>query len=181
VEIIDLQHKGIDSANKIMEDRFNIVPIIAVVVAKEDDENQVKGILMPFIGPSMGSIYNEEMSATPLSGSTDLGPITRRQLQDLARGVNELAKIGVRHGDINEWNILLKPTAKGCIEESRLVLVDVGEVAWCYQFDAHALGKIFEWCAEWCDWDEEDQEKVREAARILKKGVDVEKALDALE
>jgi len=145
---------------------------------------------MPFSGPSLESLsVPERQFATFPSGSINLGAITRRQLQDLARGVNELAKIGVAHGDINERNVLLKPccdlaatyTAEGYLEKSRLVLVDFGEVAPDYQGDVYALGELFGWCAEGCAWGGEDHVKVREAARILKEDRDFERALAALE
>lgn len=50
LDLPDLQSHTVEDANKIMEHRFNVLPIIAVVVSEQDVNNDVMGILMPFGG-----------------------------------------------------------------------------------------------------------------------------------
>lgn len=91
LELPDLQSQTIEDANKIMEHRFNVLPILAVVVSEQDVNNDVMGILMPFGGFNLESLSasGTEFTAS-VSDSKDL-QITRGQLRDLARGVRELS------------------------------------------------------------------------------------------
>jgi RIO-like serine/threonine protein kinase len=88
---------------------------------------------MPFGGLSLESLSESGPNSTAsTSGSRDL-EITRGELRDLAYGIRGLAQAGVVHGDINERNTLRKPleatAVKGHQGQSRLVLVDFGEMA----------------------------------------------------
>jgi serine/threonine protein kinase len=177
----------LEDANKIMERRFNVIPILAIVVVEQDGNNEVMGILMLFSGLSLESLSlpRPTSTASHASDSTDL-EITRAQLGDLARGVRELAKVGVVHGDINERNTLLKPDeATAAVEGSqgpnRLVLVDFGSVAPGYKNDAFALGELFIWCKDRSSWGVEDLRRVGDAARVLKEEGDFERALRVLD
>ena len=185
---LDLHYKATGNANKIIEKRFNTVPILAVVVTKQDNEdnedNAVKGILMPLSGPSLESLaLSKPTSSISASGSVDLG-ITRSQLQDLARGVFELVKAGVVHGDINDRNTLVEPGEAATLDECQgtnsLVLVDFGEIAPDYKNDAFALGELFIWCKERSYWGFKDQRKIEDAAQILKENGDFGRVLSML-
>ncbi|TAQ89913.1 hypothetical protein B7494_g1745 [Chlorociboria aeruginascens] len=183
---LDLHCEAIEDANKIMEQRFNVVPILAVVITEKDvDNNEIIGILMPFGGLSLESlsVYGSN-SAASQPGFIDLG-ITRGQLRDLACGVRELAQAGVVHGDINERNTLTKPykaaTAEGYQGQYRLVLVDFGDMAREYKNDAFALGELFIWCKERSSWGVSDQRKVEGAAQVLKENGDFDQALSVLD
>lgn len=188
-----------EAANKIMEERFCVLPMLAVVV---DGNNDVVGILMPFGGPSLESLAesaSEMTSAVPVpavSASTELG-VTVEQLRDLVRGVRELARVGVVHGDINDRNTLLKPpldhkasamitttatAAAAHYEQNRLVLIDFGDLAPEYKNDAFALGELLLWCMVRCSgWDAEERRKVGDMAGVLKESGDFEKALWGLD
>ena len=142
LKLPDLHCQTIENANKIMEHRFNVLPILAVVVFEQGVNNDVMGILMPFGGLNLESLF---ASGTE-SGSKDL-KITRGQLRGLTRGVRELAQVGVVHGDIVDRNTLLKldeaTAAQGFQRQNSLVLVDFGSVAPDYKNDAFALGELF--------------------------------------
>ena len=185
LELPDLQSQTIEDANRIMEHRFNVLPILAVVVFEQDVNNDVMGILMPFGGLNLESLFASGTDSTASeSGSKDL-KITKGQLRDLTRGVRELAQVGVVHGDIVDRNTLLKPfdatAAEGCQGQNRLVLVDLGCVAPEYENDAFALGELFIWCKERSSWDVSDLRKVEDAAQVLKDNDDFDRALSILD
>ncbi|KAH9222563.1 hypothetical protein DL95DRAFT_454568 [Leptodontidium sp. 2 PMI_412] len=164
-----------EDANQIMEHRFNVIPILAVVVIEQDVNNEVMGIPMPFGGPIPKTLRSRE----------DNFEITRGQLRDLARGVREPAQVGVVHGDINERNTLKKPhevnAAEGYQEQNRLVLADFGDVAPEYKSDAFALGELFIWCKERSSWGVSDLRKIEDAAQVLKENGDFDRALSVLD
>jgi serine/threonine protein kinase len=186
LKALDLHCEAIKDANRIMELRFNIIPILAVVVIELDGDNdEVVGILMPFGSLSLESLsVSGPNSTASTSGSRNL-EITRGELRDLAHGVRELAQAGVVHGDINERNTLKKPheatAAKGYQGQSRLVLVDFGDMAPEYKNDAFALGDLFIWCEERSSWGVSDQRKVKDAAQVLKENGDFDRALSVLD
>lgn len=170
LELPDLHCQTIEDANKVMEYRFNILPILAVVVFEQDVNNDVMGILMPFGGLNLESLSASGTDYTAsASGFKDL-KITREQLRDLARGIRELTQVGAVHGDIVDRNTLLKPNdataAEGYQEHNRLVLVDFGCVAPKYKNDAFALGELFMWCKERASWDVSDLHKVEDAPQF---------------
>jgi serine/threonine protein kinase len=147
----------LEDANEIMERRFNAIPILAVVVVEQDVNNEVMGILMPFSGPSLESLSLSGPQSIASESSYLTLRITRAQLRDLARGVRELALVGVVHGDINERNTLFQlhdatAAVEGSQEPDRLVLVDFGSVAPGYRNDAFALGELFIWCKDRSSW-----------------------------
>ncbi|KAL5313674.1 hypothetical protein ACEPPN_018095 [Leptodophora sp. 'Broadleaf-Isolate-01'] len=185
LEVPDLHCLANEDANQIMEHRFNVIPILAVVVIEQDVNNEVMGILMPFGGPSLESLSVSGPNSTASTFSSEDLEITRGQLRDLARGVRELAQVGVVHGDINERNTLKKPhevnAAEGYQEQNRLVLVDFGDVAPEYKSDAFALGELFIWCKERSSWGVSDLRKIEDAAQVLKENGDFDRALSVLD
>lgn len=176
----------LEDANEIMERRFNAIPILAVVVVEQDVNNEVMGILMPFSGPSLESLSLSGPQSIASESSYLTLRITRAQLRDLARGVRELALVGVVHGDINERNTLFQlhdatAAVEGSQGPNRLVLVDFGSVAPGYKNDAFALGELFIWCKDRSSWGVADLRKVGDAARVLKEEGDFDGALRVLD
>jgi hypothetical protein len=57
LELPDLHCQTIEDANKIIEHRFNFLPILAIVVFEQDVNNDVVGVLMPFGGPSLELLF----------------------------------------------------------------------------------------------------------------------------
>ncbi|KAE9369883.1 hypothetical protein N431DRAFT_547196 [Stipitochalara longipes BDJ] len=186
LKALDLNYEANKDHNRIMEQRFNVIPILAVVVTEQDGDNdEVIGILMPFGGLSLESLSESGLNSTAsTSGSRDF-EITRGELRDLAHGVRELAQAGVVHGDINERNTLKKPheatAAEGYQGQSRLVLVDFGDMAPEYKNNAFALGELFIWCKERSSWGGSDQRKVEDAAQVLKENGDFDRVLSVLD
>lgn len=75
---LDLHCEANKDPNRIMEQRFNAIPILAVVVMEQGGDNdEVIGILMPFGGLSLESLSESGPNSTvSTSGSRDL-EITR--------------------------------------------------------------------------------------------------------
>ncbi|TPX16393.1 uncharacterized protein E0L32_004042 [Thyridium curvatum] len=150
-----------------IELRFHVLPILAVV-NKHSETDEVLGIIMPYGGQSLESLaggYQYGMGADPEEGLPPKPwpslPIAEEQIIDLLRGVRELAKAGVVHGDVNDRNTLLTP-------DNRLVLVDMGEVAPDYVSDVHALGRMMLWALEMVSWTTPGAEdRVRQIATQL--------------
>jgi hypothetical protein len=166
LELLDLHCQAIEDANRIIEHRFNVLPILAVVVFEQEVNNNVMGILMPFGGLNLESLSASGTDTTASAPRPKDLQITREQLRDLTRGVRELAQVGAVHGDIVDRNTLLKPdeatAAQGFQRQNRLVLVDFGSVAPEYKNDAFALGELLIWCKERSLWDVSDQRKFSE-------------------
>ncbi|TWU73788.1 hypothetical protein ED733_004075 [Metarhizium rileyi] len=122
--------------------RFCLVPILAVVIAdrKPWKPGTVAGVLMPYAGKDLESLLRD-------SNATDDLPLALTQLLDLVRGVRELAKSGVQHGDIKYWNTVLQPTGQGS-GPAKLMLIDAGSEAPEYDGDTRALGTLLLWCLE---------------------------------
>ncbi|KAK2598140.1 hypothetical protein QQS21_005691 [Conoideocrella luteorostrata] len=99
---------------------------------------QINSILMPYAGKDLESLVR--------NSNADL-PLNLTQLLDLVRGVRELAKSGVQHGDIKYWNTVLQPTGQGS-GLAKLMLIDSGSEAPEYDGDARALGTLLLWCLE---------------------------------
>lgn len=120
--------------------RFCLVPILVVVIAdrKPWKPGTVAGILMPYAGKDLESLVR--------NSNADL-PLTLTHLLDLVRGVRELAKSGVQHGDITYWNTVLQPAGQGS-GPTKLMLIDAGSEAPEYDGDARALGMLLLWCLE---------------------------------
>lgn len=153
--------------------RFLVVPILAVVMAKSEPWklDTVAGVLMPFVGHDLEILARDADNALPF---------TEYQLWDLVRGVRELGRCGVEHGDIRYWNTALQPAEGG--EAARLVLIDLGSRAPDYDGDAKALGALLLWCLERAPGLREDgvvKDRVLAAAGALGEG-DLDAALRAL-
>ncbi|PVH78539.1 hypothetical protein DL98DRAFT_656088 [Cadophora sp. DSE1049] len=147
----------------LMQRHFNVIPILAVILHRESD-NEIMGILMPFGGPSLASIFESEHNSAEPPTQPKVTAITMAQIQDLARGVRELSRVGIVHGDINERNTLLRSASR---EPCRMMLCDLGSVAPDYQSDAVALGELLLWCSEHVSLTGAGPEKLEAAAKIL--------------
>jgi hypothetical protein len=157
-----------------MTKRFLVVPILAVVIGnrKPWEAGTVAGFLMPFCGRDLEMLTRD-------TGNTL--PVTEAQLRDLVRGVQQLGKCGVEHGDIKYWNTVLQP-GEGSAEE-KLVLIDLGSVAPEYPGDAKALGTLLLWClghARGLREDVEAKARVVAAAAALLAEEDFDTALKVL-
>jgi hypothetical protein len=217
--IIECLEKNPEAAsknhNREMERRFNVVPILAVVLHDEtsnwivsqhavgrdiaDDEdpeyssNQVAGILLPYAGRSLDLLLTtvaSDGSGIPPSTSpwmsspsmTARVPISEEQLLDLACGIRNLSNCGIVHGDICYWNtILTDPDSTGSLA-TRLLLIDMGDVAPDYQDDFDALGTLFLWCLSHSAAvlnDDKGRKRIVIAAASLKDG-DISRAIGLL-
>ncbi|PNY26618.1 Uncharacterized protein TCAP_03450 [Tolypocladium capitatum] len=161
-----------------MSKRFKVAPILAVVTKEKGlgQDDSVLGFLMPFEGDSLEILADQSPDSTV--------PVTEEQLWDLARGVPELSRCGVMHGDINEWNtVLCRASASDSgSERSRLLLIDLGDEAPGYEGDEKALGSLFLWCLEHAPslrGGPEGAQRIRTAAAMLRDG-DFDEALGAL-
>ncbi|KAK4102414.1 hypothetical protein N658DRAFT_523010 [Parathielavia hyrcaniae] len=134
--------------NAEMTRRFLVVPILAMTLARE------------------------AAADTPA-----LDIITVSHLRHLIRGMRELAKVGVQHGDIKYWNTVLQPLPDD--GSSRLALIDIGTEAPEYEGDAKALGQLFHWYSEDVSGLRASKEKILAAAEALGQE-DFEAALQAL-
>lgn len=180
-----LDNIHIEKCDDVGEQRFNVIPILAVVL-KQSGVNEVAGILMPYSGPSLEAIFEPTRTFVSPTHGSDSIVITGGQLRDLAHGVRELARVGVVHGDINDRNTLLKPHVPASSREMfqemhRLVLIDFGSVAPDYQTDAFALGQLFILCIERGSWDSAMQKRIEIAAKILLENGDFDKALQIMD
>jgi hypothetical protein len=143
----------------------------------------VAGFIMPYMGRSLDLIQaayphptndaepNEashhhlaSMPAGPGSpdNTTADVPITLEQLLDLVKGVKELSRSGVTHGDLCYWNVVLETRhgagagPPGCRRPAstsssaarpRLLLIDMGRSPPGYENDAAGLAGVLLWCA----------------------------------
>ncbi|KAM5361269.1 hypothetical protein ACJZ2D_013218 [Fusarium nematophilum] len=153
---------GAVDVNAEMTRRFLVVPVLTVVIgnSKPWKPGTVAGLLMPFMGQDLEILARDV--------NNDL-PITEAQLRNLVRGVQELGRCGVEHGDIKYWNTVLQP-AEGDGAEARLVLIDLGSVAPEYDGDAKALGTLLLWCLEHTGTLSEDEAasaRIKAAAAAL--------------
>ncbi|KAK1768690.1 hypothetical protein QBC33DRAFT_355901 [Phialemonium atrogriseum] len=133
---------GIADVNAEITRRFLVVPVLAVVIGnlKPWKPGTVAGVLMLFAGPDLEILARDADVALP---------ITERQLRDLVRGVRDLGKCGVEHGDIKYWNTVLQPAEEDdAAAAAKLLLIDLGSVAPEYDGDAKALGALLLWCLE---------------------------------
>lgn len=123
-----------------MTRRFQLVPVLAVVIgnSKPWQPGTVAGVLMPYVGNDLELLARD---------NNDGLPITEGQLRELVRGVQQLGKCGIQHGDIKYWNTTIQP-AGNVDDAARLVLIDIGSVAPDYDGDAKALGVLLLWCLE---------------------------------
>jgi hypothetical protein len=122
-----------------MTRQFLVTPILAVVLAERKPwkVGSVAGVLMPYCGEDLEMLVRDPQARLPITAS---------QLWNLVRGVKWLGECGVVHGDIRYWNTVLQPSERD--GESRLVLIDLGNVAPEYDGDAKALGRLLLWCLD---------------------------------
>ncbi|OIW26398.1 hypothetical protein CONLIGDRAFT_683382 [Coniochaeta ligniaria NRRL 30616] len=194
--------------NREMESRFNVVPVLAVVLHDEtsnwivsqhgDDEdpeyssNHVAGILLPYAGRSLDllSAAASDGSGIPPSTSPSMSspsmtarvPISEEQLLDLACGIQNLSNCGIVHGDICYWNTILTHPDSTESLATRLLLIDMGDVAPDYQDDFDALGTLLLWCLSHSAAvlnDDKGMKRIVIAAALLKDG-DISRAIGVL-
>ncbi|KAJ6788419.1 hypothetical protein PWT90_07343 [Aphanocladium album] len=131
-----------DDADKDMMRRFfSLVPILAVVVATRPPwpQGTVAGILTPYAGRDLEVLLQQQQQQ---HGEL---PLTMTHLRALTRGVANMARFGVVHGDIRYWNTVFEEEEEG--QEDRLLLIDAGTIApGGYEGDARALGSMMLWC-----------------------------------
>lgn len=227
-------------ANDEMMRRFNVVPILGVVlhdeisrwmtrmptrISGDEDEDEeplineneedglqefsvaepseavqqshtVAGFITSYMGrslelfgaalPSRGDNSNKDhLPSMPALGSlatTADVPITIGQLLDLVKGVRELSKCGVTHGDICYWNIVLEEPEESSSAVPRLLLIDMGDTAPGYENDAVALAGVLLWCLTHSPNLREDtasKSKVIIASALLNE-VDFDRAIEVL-
>lgn len=148
----------------------------------------VAGFITPYMGrslellgafdPSTGAKPNEtRLHSMPALGSltttADIA-ITIEQLLDLVKGVRELTRCGITHGDICYWNIVLEePEPQYQKAVPRLLLIDMGDTAPDYDNDAVALASVLLWCLEHSTrlrQDTSSRNKVIIASALLNEG-----------
>lgn len=131
-----------DHVNQEMTRRFLVVPILAVVIAQGDpwEPGTVAGLLMPFAGRDL-EIWAREQGEHAV-------PVRGKHLRELVRGVRELDKCGIQHGDIKYWNTVLQPATEEKSGEPEISIIDMGSTAPDYQGDAKALGDLLLWCLD---------------------------------
>lgn len=159
------------------ERRLNVVPILAVVVRDEATPGpwapgSVAGVLMPDAGVSLDRLADRG----PL-------PVTEAQLCDLTRGVREMNRMGIMHGDICDWNVTIQTPLGGVAAYSRgrLLLIDLGNVAPEYEGDARMLGRLISWVLAHSQIrDAESRSRLEEASRILREDGDLDRGLAAM-
>ncbi|KAK4236593.1 hypothetical protein C8A03DRAFT_45427 [Achaetomium macrosporum] len=110
-----------------------------MVRRKPWEPGSVAGLLMPYCGPDLEMLVRDEEKAAAL-------PVTGRQLRELVRGVKELGRCGVQHGDIKYWNTVFHPGSGD--EKATLVLIDFDSEAPEYDGDAEDLGTLLLWCVD---------------------------------
>lgn len=152
-----------------MEEKFNVLSILSVVL-KNSETDEVLGVLLPYGGETVENMaggYEYGMCRAregeePPSKPWPTIPVSEKQIVDLARGVREIFRAGVVHGDVADRNTLMAP-------DGRLLLIDLGEIAPDYVSDAHALGDLIFWMLERVSWDDaEATARVRKMAEYLK-------------
>ncbi|KAK0111711.1 hypothetical protein ONS95_002054 [Cadophora gregata] len=160
----------------LMQQNYHVVPILAVVLHQESD-NEVKGILMPFLGPSLSSIFEPEQGSAKSPIQPKDIAITMAQIRDLVLGVREMSSAAIMHGDINERNTLLVSASR---KPGRLMLCDLGSVAPDYQSDAVALGELLLWLIGHAPLEGAGPDSLEAAANSLKLTENFDEALQLL-
>ncbi|KAG6361060.1 hypothetical protein INS49_009280 [Diaporthe citri] len=127
----------------------------------EQQSHIVAGFITQYMGRSLelfgavqpsriGESNEKHLPSMPALGSlipTADVPITIEQLLDLVKGVRELSRCRVTHGDICYWNIVLEePEPHSVSAIPRLLLIDMGDTAPEYENDAVALAGVLLWC-----------------------------------
>ncbi|KAK3940860.1 hypothetical protein QBC46DRAFT_341051 [Diplogelasinospora grovesii] len=198
--------------------RFSTVPILAVVLHDisggteqkflsarplqdpgYDPEHRVAGFLMPYDGPSMEILAQENLDANEKKTVSIFPPVgvqlrtdsnltvTENQLLALISSVKQLHEAGVAHGDINPQNVILpeqtgrKPLLINFGSVAPMLVV-LGSAPGC-QKDDIALGNLLIWCLVHSPTLRETldgRHRVEKAAQLLKEGKKAQamKALD---
>lgn len=180
--------------------------LIEAPVEEEPDEavqrnHTVAGFITPYMGRSLELLGAADPTTTggdrngalllsmPALGSPSTTvdvPVTVEQLLDLVKGVRELSRCGVTHGDICYWNIVLEESRHRIPATSsagpRLLLIDMGDTAPDYENDAVALTGFLLWCVEHSSAlrrESASRKKVFIASALLNE-VDFDGAIDIL-
>lgn len=180
------------------EGRLQKVPVRAESEEPEKQGYTVAGFITPYMGrslelfgavpPSQGVIssdnHHPSMPANGCLTTTADMPITMEQLLDLVKGVRELSKCGITHGDICYWNIVLEELEPRLASSfvPRLLLIDMGDTAPDYENDAVALADVLLWCLRHSSRLREDEvsRKTVVVASALLKEVDFDGAIGLL-
>lgn len=164
----------------------------------EKQSHIVAGFITPYMGRSLELFGAVQPSANvtsseyhppsmPANGcltTTADMPITMAQLLDLVKGVRELSRCGITHGDICYWNIVLEELGPWLASSStpRLLLIDMGDTAPDYENDAVALADVLLWCLKHSSRLREDDasRKMLIVASALLQKVDFDGAIGLL-
>ena len=164
------------------------------VGVSEHPDDEVAGFLMPYAGRSLDLLSTaiadpdsceDAASTVPAEASsapTVEVPVSEEHLLDLACGVHRLSKCGITHGDICHWNVVFTQSKLTASWATRLLLIDLGDVAPDYQGDADALGNFFLWClgrSAGLKDDDKIKKRVMASAILLKDG-DFDRAIRVL-
>lgn len=177
------------------EGRLQEASVCAESGEPEKQSHIVAGFIIPYMGrslelfgavhPSQGVTSSENhppsMPADGCLTTTVDMPITMAQLLDLVKGVRELSRCGVIHGDVCYWNIVLEELEPRLAASStpRLLLIDMGDTAPDYENDAVALADVLLWCLKPSSRLREDEasRKMLIVASALLKKVDFDGAI----
>ncbi|TAQ86215.1 hypothetical protein B7494_g5465 [Chlorociboria aeruginascens] len=194
LQAVGHETESFETRTNLVEERFNMVPILAIVVT--ESPKVVLGILMPLAGenlaalagleklqglkalpdPEESALYKNHPKRVPgkVWASTKPSPFTGGQLCDLMRGLHELFRLRITHGDVRSQNVLLKHhTPKPGDEYQgrlRMVLIGLGDERKDYKGDPWGLADLYIWCTEnstW--WDYDTKQSISVVTNILRK------------
>lgn len=150
--------------------RYNVVPIHSVVIVPRPGTavSFLVGLILPFSGDSLETIA--------LRSLRPIIPVTKSHLRDLAHGVFALSQTNVKHGNINQHNVIFhrSPPTGPDDDGVKLMLVDLGDSRPPrYIDDALDLAAFFRWCldrAPALNQNRFTMKQVRDAIAALKRG-----------
>jgi hypothetical protein len=179
-----LMRKGGEFSDEELEEqmslRFNIVPVHSVVIVPRPETavSFLVGLILPCVGESLETIAFRSLRPTV--------PVTKTHLRNLAQAVFALSQTNIRHGNINQHNVIFQQTSPTGPDDDgvKLMLVDLGD---CrpprYVNDALDLANFFKWCLDRAPASNQERlvlKQVRDAITALKRGR-FERAIHRLE
>lgn len=179
-----------DPYTEVTARRFNVAPIEAVVLHDKTSlfmlyrdsahESSLRGESFTWEVAGYVTYTGQVLDTLPIAYGYERGPsgylledveVDETQVRDLVRGVWELSKTGVVHGNINHSNLIL--TEGNCSQVSRLLLMGLGGKAPGYKSDADGLADTLFWLLRHSNYlvrDEGTLRRVVVAAALLKEG-----------
>ena len=182
-----LLHELGDNSNSgtAMEERFHILPILAVV-HKHAETDEVLGLLLPYGGTSLETLaggykygmgyrrkeegdesgdeaqdepHESQHEPSPSSAKPNSPPLLPPAITETHFESLDLAVRELGRIGVVHGDICDRNTL--LTPDNRLVLVDLGDIAPGYKGDAHALGAMILWVLERVDWDVAMVERVK--------------------